>query len=99
MIQYKPANRRVIASVGMLTVLASVVAVPMTTQAQTHHRNIFQRHRTLSSAAAGIAAYKVAKHTGHNRTASGGKKNFAQRHPYLTGAAAAVGTHHLLKKH
>ena len=99
MIQQKSAHRRVLASVGILTALTSAVAVPLTAHAQTHHRNIFQRHRTLSSAAAGIAAAKAAKHTGSNRVASGGKKNFAQRHPYLTGAAAAVGTHHLLKKH
>ncbi len=99
MIQNKTTPRRVIAVVGMLTVFGSVAVVPMTAQAQTHHKNIFQRHRKLSTAAAGIAAYKVAKHTGKNRTASGGKRNFAQRHPFLTGAAAAAGTHHLLKKH
>ncbi len=99
MIQQKPAHRRAFACIGIVTALASVAVVPMSAQAQTHHKNIFQRHRKLSSAAAGIAAYKAAKHTGKNRTANGGKKNFAQRHPYLTGAAAALGTHHLLKKH
>lgn len=67
-------------------------------QAPTHHKNILQRHPILSSAAAGIAAYKIAKRTGHNRTMAGRKLNFAQRHPMLTGMAAAAVTHHYIKK-
>jgi hypothetical protein len=60
--------------------------------------NIVQRHPTVSSLAAGYAAYKAAKITGQNREAAGGNKNFAQRHPFLTGAAAAVLTHHVIKR-
>ncbi len=99
MLQHKPTHCRLLAAVGILTVFGFGVIAPITAQAQTHHRNILQRHKTLSSVGAGVAAGKVAKHTGKKRVAQGGKKNFAQRHPHLTGAAAAVGTHHILKKH
>ena len=60
-------------------------------------QNFAQRHSTLTSAAAGYAAYKIAKTTGHNRDMNGNHKNFAQRHPFLTGAAAAAVTHHVIK--
>ena len=61
-------------------------------------KNFAQRHPMLTSGAAGIAAYKIAKKTGQNRVLHGGKKNFAQRHPFLTGVAAAGVTHHVIKK-
>ena len=64
----------------------------------THKKSFIQRHPNLTSAAAGVAAYKVAKKTGQNRAATGRKKNFAQRHPVLTGMAAAAATHHYIKK-
>jgi hypothetical protein len=63
-----------------------------------HKKNFAQRHPTLTSAAAGYAAYKIAKKTGQNRARAGRKKNFAQRHPFLTGMAAAGATHHIIKK-
>jgi cellobiose-specific phosphotransferase system component IIC len=80
-----------------------MVAIPACTPvafAQTIHKkkNFAQRHPMLTSAAAGIAAYKIAKKTGQNRAAVGRKKNFAQRHPMLTGIAAAAVTHHYIKK-
>lgn len=61
-------------------------------------KNFAQKHPTMTSVAAGVAAYKVAKKTGQNRTAAGKKKNFAQRHPVLTGIGAAVATKHVIKK-
>jgi hypothetical protein len=63
-----------------------------------HKKNFAQRHPTLTSAAAGYTAYKIAKKTGKNRAAVGKKKNFAQRHPMLTGVAVAGATHHVIKK-
>ncbi len=69
------------------------------THRTTTHRSFAQRHRHLTSAAAGIGAYELAKKTGRNRAAHGGKRNFAQRHPFLSGAAAAGVTSHEIKKH
>lgn len=99
MIQNTQSCRRAFALTGLLAVIGStgLTSVGMA-QATKTKKNVFQRHRHLTSAAAGVAAYKAAKHTGKNRTASGKKKNFAQRHPYMTGGAAAVGANHLLKK-
>lgn len=79
----------------LMTPIAGGIAL-----AQTVHKkkSFAQRHPTITSAAAGIAAYKIAKHTGRNRTRSGRKKNFAQRHPVLTGVGAAAITHHMIKK-
>lgn len=68
------------------------------THKTTHKKNFAQRHPIITSAAAGIAAYKIAKKTGQNRALHGRKKNFAQRHPFLTGVAAAGVTHHVIKK-
>ncbi len=61
-------------------------------------KNFAQRHPNLTSAAAGIAAYKVAKATAAKRKAAGKKLNFAQRHPIMSGVAAAAVTHHVIKK-
>src|SRR5262249_14164326 len=61
-------------------------------------KNFAQRHPTMTSVAAGVAAYKVAKKTGQNRAAAGKKKNFAQRHPIMTGIGAAMATKHVIKK-
>jgi hypothetical protein len=57
------------------------------------------KHRHLKAVAAGVAAYEIAKHTGRNRAAHGGKKNFAQRHPMMTGIAAGMAANHYMKKH
>lgn len=57
------------------------------------------RHHRLAGMAAGIGAYKMAKHTGSHRLASGRHRNFAQRHPFLTGAAAGMATNHVAKHH
>ena len=65
---------------------------------QKPHRTFVQRHRTMTSVAAGYAAYKVAKTTGNRRAKAGGKRNFAQRHPMLTGVGAGLVTHHYIKK-
>ena len=86
--------------VVMLALLIPLLSLPSASAFGKHKNgNVFQRHRTLSSLAAGVAAYHVAKHTGKNRMAHGGRRNFAQRHPFLTGVGAAVATHHLLKHH
>jgi len=69
------------------------------TRRTTTHRSFAQRHRHLTSAAAGVGAYELAKKSGRNRAAHGGKRNFAQRHPFLSGAAAAGVTGHEIKKH
>ena len=73
-----------------------VVAAPMAAHAKL---GLLHRHKTLASLGAGYAAYKIAHHTGKNRTASGGHRNFMQRHPVLTGLGAAAMTHHVLKHH
>lgn len=76
-----------------------LAAAPVSAAPKPHQRKSFaQRHPNLTSAAAGIAAYKVAKGTGKARAAHGQRKNFAQRHPVITGAAAAMATHHVIKK-
>ncbi len=90
---------------GMLAVfLLGGMSMLTPLQAQTTHstppkKSFVQRHPKLTSVAAGIVAYKVAKKTGKNRQAAGRKRNFAQRHPVLTGIAAAAATHHYIKKH
>jgi hypothetical protein len=63
-----------------------------------HKKSFIKRHPTLTGAAAGIAAYKIAKKTGQNRKAAGRKLNFAQRHPLLTGVATGVAVRHYAKK-
>ena len=86
-------------------VMAGLLA-PLPTQAAwrkkpvtaAHHKNFAQRHPTMTSFAAGYAAYKAAKITGKRRQLAGGKKNFAQRHPFLTGMGAGMATHHVIKK-
>ncbi len=97
MIQTTNSNRRAFALTGLVA-LAGTLGVSGIAGAQTTHHGVLHRHRHLASGVAGIAAYKAAKHTGKNRTAAGGHRNFAQRHPFVTGAAAAVGTNHLLKR-
>src|SRR5258708_32507288 len=91
---------RILGLAGLLIWIAGMLAVPMTALAQEapKKKNFAQRHPTVTSAAAGIAAYKVAKKTGKNRAAHGEKKNFAQRHPIMTGIGAAVATKHVIKK-
>ena len=74
-------------------------AIPLTAAAQTHHRNIMQRHPNVTGAVAGYGAYRAAKHAGRNSNMSGGHRNIMQRHPVLTGVAAAGVAHHLAKKH
>jgi hypothetical protein len=81
-------------SIGLLSApIAQHAAI-----AQSSHRSWAHKHKTLTSVAAGVAAYKAAKITGNNRAAMGGRKNFMQRHPVLTGMGAAMATHHMLKK-
>ncbi len=85
-------------ALGMVALPGAQSAAWAQTAPVHHKKNFAQRHPTLTSAAAGYAAYKVAKKTGHNRALMGRRKNFAQRHPFLTGAAAAMATHHVIKK-
>lgn len=80
-------------SIGMGAVAAPAHAAPARPK-----QSFAQRHPHLTSAAAGIAAYKLAKISGNNRKQAGRKLNFAQRHPILTGVAAAAATHHVIKK-
>jgi hypothetical protein len=67
-------------------VLCSSMILPMAANAQV-------KHRKAKAAAAGIAAYELAKHTGRR-----GHKNFMQRHPVLTGLGAAAMANHAMKK-
>lgn len=60
------------------------------TQTKRHKPSFIHRHPKLTAAAAGVVAYKVAKHR---------KRGFMHRHPVLTGIAAAAVTHHYAKKH
>ena len=73
----------------LLVWIAGMLAAPATAFAQetAKKKNFAQRHPTMTSAAAGIAAYKVAKKTGKDRAAHG-QKNFAQRHPMMSGIAS-----------
>jgi len=75
---------------------STIAASPV--MAQTQHKTFAQKHHKLAGIAAGVAAYKIAKKTGKNRVAAGGKKNFAQKHPMLTGVATGVAVNHHLKK-
>jgi hypothetical protein len=70
---------------GLLLTTSTIL--PMTAVAQ-------DKHIKLKTAAAGVAAYELAKHTGKGKA----HKNFMQRHPVLTGVAAAAIAHHELKK-
>lgn len=71
-----------------LAVIAAVVCggsvLPMTAPAAQI------RHKTLKSAAAGVAAYEMAKHS-HSR--------FARKHAKAIGIASAIAAHHYMKKH
>jgi hypothetical protein len=68
-------------------VLGSSMVLPVTANAQ-------GKHDKLKSAAVGVAAYELAKHTGKNKA----HKNFFQKHPVLTGVGAAILMHRHLKK-
>ncbi len=68
-------------------VLSTSLVIPVTAMGQI-------KHKGLKSAAAGVAAYELAKHTGKNKK----HKNFFQKHPVLTGVGAAALMHHHLKK-
>ena len=86
----------------MFVFAAGAISLPVGAMAQTgtstvKKKNIAQRHPTLAGAAAGIAAYKVAKRTGKNREMAGRKKNFAQRHPVMTGIATGMAVHKVAK--
>ena len=85
-------NTNRIAALGLLCALAGSIVAPafaQTKPAKPHH-SFLHRHRTAASAAAGVGAYKLAKHKKHG---------FMHKHPVLTGAAAAAATHHYAKKH
>ena len=85
-------NTNRIAALGLVCALTGGLVAPASAQTKTTkpHHSFLHRHRTAASAAAGVGAYKLAKHSKHG---------FAHRHPYLTGAAAAAATHHYAKKH
>ena len=85
-------------AVGMVGIAGAPQAAWAQQPQPPHKKNFAQRHPTLTSAAAGYAAYKIAKTTGKKRAMAGRKKNFAQRHPFMTGMAAAGVTHHMIKK-
>ena len=90
---------RALALTGLFAVVGtSGITTVATAQTTKTHRGLLHRHRHIATAAAGVGAYKIAKHTGNKRAANGGHRNIAQRHPFLTGAAAAAATHHHLKK-
>lgn len=76
-------------SIGLGNILPMTANAGQTT---THHH-----HATAKAAAAGVGAYALAKHTGHNRAKKGQKLNFAQRHPVLSGIAAGAVVHHYAK--
>lgn len=86
----------------MFVFAAGAIGLPTGVLAQSgtatvQKKNFAQRHPTLTGAAAGVAAYKVAKRTGKNREMAGRKKNFAQRHPFMTGMATGVAVHKVAK--
>lgn len=87
-------NRLQQVALAMSATFAMSTAIPLAATAQTHHRNIIQRHPNVTAAVAGYGAYRAAKH--HTRS---GHRNLAQRHPILTGVAAAGVAHHLAKHH
>lgn len=86
-------------ALAMSATFAMGTAMPLTARAQMHRSSIVHRHPNVTGAVAGYAAYKAAKHTGHNRSMSGRHRNLLQRHPVLTGVAAAGVAHHFAKKH
>ena len=82
-------NRIVSTSCAVVTLLAFQVA-----PAQTH-----RHHHRLAKIAGGVGAYELAKKTGKNRVAHGGKRNFFQKHPIVSGllgahVAGKVAKHH-----
>ncbi len=81
---------------GAISLPAGVMAQGGTTTV-VKKKNFAQKHPTLTGVAAGVTAYKVAKKTGKNRVANGGKKNFAQRHPVMTGIATGMVVHKVAK--
>jgi len=91
---------RVLLLASLMAFIGGLLAMPASVLAQepAKKKNFAQKHPTMTSVAAGVAAYKVAKKTGQNRAARGGKKNFAQRHPIMTGIGAAMATKHVIKK-
>ena len=95
-----PFKSRMFVWVALLTFCFGVLFSGIVAGAQEapKKKNFAQKHSTMTSVAAGVAAYKIAKKTGQNRAAAGKKKNFAQRHPVLTGIGAAVATKHVIKK-
>ena len=80
---------------GAISLPAGVMAQSGTTVVK--KKNFAQRHPTMTGVVAGVAAYKIAKKTGKNRVAHGGKKNFAQRHPMMTGVATGMAVHKVAK--
>lgn len=96
MIRTTNGTQRMALATGAMFVMGS--ALPLAASAQAHH-SIFHRHPTATGAVGGYAAYKAAKRTGRNRTASGRHRNVFQRHPVATGVGAAILTHHFAKHH
>ncbi|HET6382151.1 MAG TPA: hypothetical protein VFJ58_02065 [Armatimonadota bacterium] len=94
---------RAILAVALCMIAPLTLGVPAAQAAHhpTAHKVVhtLQKHRTLASIGAGVAAYKAAKITGHNRKMHGKKLNLAQRHPIISGMVAAGVTHHVLKTH
>jgi len=82
-------------SIAVALTLATSIGLPTVASAQVHGWT--HRHHKMATAGAGIGAYELAKHSGRNRAAHGGHRNFMQRHPVMTGLGAAALMHHHAK--
>lgn len=80
-------------SFSLAASMAIGVLAPLPAMAYQHH------HHRLAKIAGGLGAYELAKKTGRNRVAHGGKRNFAQRHPIMSGMAGAYGAGKIAKHH
>ena len=66
---------------------------------QTHHRNIIQRHPTMTGVATGMATHHALKVSARRKKARGAKLNWAERHPTLTSVGVGAATRHAVKNH
>ncbi len=65
-----------------------LTALPLEAAAAQQHP--VKKHHKLATAAAGVGAYELAKHS-HNK--------FIRKHRFAAGVVGAVAAHHYMKKH
>ncbi len=83
----------VVASLCLILLTAGMVFG----QAAHHKLNWVQRHPTITSIAAGVAAHHALKVAAARDKARGRKLNWAERHPTLTAIGAGAATHAVIK--